>query len=149
MAISGATVEVLNNPEIFGTTNAEGKYEFTVAYAPNSRVRLRATEKNHSDGFAALSIFEPLYDQREKRDFTLQTPDYVVDIDLDRDVKDGKFIVETPQTTYTIPEDALVNTDTSPTNKRKFRAYLYEFTKAMSVTNFLNNDIFSDNYGYA
>jgi hypothetical protein len=148
MTISGATVELLNNPAIFGITNVDGKYEFTIAYAPNSRIRLRATEKSHSDGFAALSIFEAVYDQRETKNFTLQTPDYVVDIDLDKDVKDGKFKVETPQTTYTIPEDALVNTDTTATNKRKFRAYLYEFTKSTNMDNYMYNDTFDPVFGY-
>lgn len=148
MAISGAIVEVLNNPEIFGMTNADGKYEFSLTYPPNSRVRLRATEKSHSDGFAALSIFEPLYDQRETRDFTLQTPNYIIDIDLDTDVKDGKFQIETPQTTYTIPADGLVNMDTTATDKRKFRAYVYEFTKDMNVSNFLDNDTLNESYGY-
>ena len=147
-AISWATIEILNNPIFFGKTDAEGKYEFSIQYAPYSRIRLRAREVSHSDWFEALSIFDPLYDQREKKDFILQTPDSIVDIDLDKDGKDGKFQIQTAQTTYTIPEDALVNTDKTVTSKRKFRAYVYEFTKNMNVTNFLNNDTFNESYGY-
>jgi hypothetical protein len=148
ISISGATVEVLNTGNTTAITDENGKYEFTLSYAPNSRVRLRATEKNHSDAFAALSLFDPLYDQKETRNFTLQTPDYIVDIDLDKDVQDGRFQIETPQTTYTIPEGALVNTDRTPTSKRKFRAYLYEFNKQTNMDNYMYNDTFDPVFGY-
>jgi len=146
--INWARVEVLNNPEIYTLTNNEGKYILAFDYPAYSRIRLRATEKNHSDAFNALSVFEPLYNQVEEKDFTLQKPDYIVDIDLDRDVKNGIFTIETPQTTYTIPEDALVNTDTTQSSKRKFRAYLYEFTKQTNMDNYMYNDTFDAVYGY-
>jgi len=45
MAISGATIQVLNTGNNVGITDENGKYEFQFSYAPNSRIRLRATEK--------------------------------------------------------------------------------------------------------
>lgn len=147
-AISWARVEVLNNPEIYATSNSEWVYTLSFEYPAYSRVRLRATEKSHSDWFNALSIFDPLYNQVETKDFTLQKPDYIVEINLDTDVKNGIFTIETPQTTYTIPEDALVNADTTKSSQRKFRAYLYEFTKQTNMDNYMYNDTFDEVYGY-
>ncbi len=114
LALSGVTVELLNNKSIKTTTDNSGKYVFDIALSDSSRYRLRAWDPTHSDGFVAFSTFASGTTQRVVLDFTIHTPDKVMDVTLSRDAQGGVFQIDTTQTIYTIPVDGLVFADGTP-----------------------------------
>ncbi len=146
--LSGVTVELLNNKDIKTTTDSTGKYTFDIPLADSSRYRLRAWDPTHSDGFAAFSTYASGTTQSVYLDFTIHTPDKIVDISLARDTHDGVFTVTSSQSTYTIPVDGLYTTDGTIFRGDQIRAYLYEFTKHTNMANYMYNDTFDAVYGY-
>lgn len=146
--LPGVTVELLNDKSIKTTTDNSGKYVFDITLSDSSRYRLRAWDPTHSDGFAAFSTFASGTTQRVVLDFTIHTPDKVMDVTLSRDAQGGVFGLDTAQTIYTIPVDGLVFANGTPFTGNQIRGYMYEFTKQTNMANYMYNDTFDAVYGY-
>jgi hypothetical protein len=146
--LSGVIVELLNDKKTNTKTDATGKYTFDISLADSSRYRLRAWDPTHSDGFAAFSTFASGTTQSVTLDFTIHTPDKVMDVTLSRDVRDGMIQLDTAQTIYTIPVDGLVFADGTLFHGDQIRGYMYEFTKETNMANYMYNDTFDAVYGY-
>jgi len=160
-AIAGASVELLSKP---GSTPVEtgvsGEYTLFLASQEMEKLRIHASKRNFSDGYADTIVLEGRSTERFYHidDIQLESPIGIVTIDYDARVvtgigntfnQDGSVTLRTSQSTYTIPSQAIVHKDGTSYRGKRVDIYLYEFTKGESPPNLIALDTFDEVRGYA
>jgi hypothetical protein len=124
------------------------------------KIRIRATKRNFSDGFAEVAILTSAGARKiyAVDDIHLETPITIVTVDYaHRTVTgehnmfnpDGTVTIKTPRSTYQIPPGAIVGKDGVPYSSGPIDVYLYEFDKGRPPGSLMQLDTFDQVIGYA
>ncbi|MDD5770240.1 MAG: carboxypeptidase-like regulatory domain-containing protein [Candidatus Gracilibacteria bacterium] len=146
--VNGAIVFLLNDKSINTKTDINGNYTINFNTYPQERLRIKAYSQELSDGYYVSSIvLDGEYSLNANANFTLQTPQKIIELSPDIDGKEEFYYFSTTQTDYKVPVNSIVYEDGKPYNG-KIKVYLYEFNKLTNMDNYMNNDTFDSVYGY-
>ena len=146
-------ITLLNNDNIFTTSDEKGDYSLDFKYYPFSHLRFKASLKEYSDWFQTVSFnnyYDIDWDKKENLNFVLNKSDYsyVVDINSYKNKvsKNWKeyFRFTTKQSTYLVPIDWLYFKNLDKWDQNTFEVYLYELTKWDNTDNLTNIDTFNE-----
>ena len=157
--VSGASVSIVSKPEVKAVlTNAEGIYTFKTGVKTMEKLRVRAIKRNFSDGFTDAIVLTTGVKALTVGDIMIESPINIVTVDYAKKTvtgagnsiaPDGTLTIKTLQSTYEIPQGAIVSKDGKPYTAGPIEVYLYEFTKGNPPESLMNIDTFDQVLGYA
>lgn len=156
--VAGAFVTAMSKPqEAPVQTDMQGRYTLLLDVSELEKVRIKASKRNYSDGVAHMQIATARRTQYDVEDIIVSSPITIVTLNTEEKTvtgtqnsvaADGTFILTTPQSTYRIPEHAIVRADGS-VYSGIVEVYLYEFTKDTVPESLVAVDTFDQVLGYA
>jgi len=156
--VASARVEIVSRISVLPvTTNAEGVYSVQTPIQSMEKLRIRASKRNFSDGYADAILLSEGTEKLTVEDITLESPINIVTVDFaERTVTgsnntfkaDGTAVIITPRSFYEIPQNTIVGADGKP-YKGPIDVYLYEFTKGNPPESLMQLDTFDAVRGYA
>src|SRR3989344_1915576 len=157
--VSGASVTIVSKPEVRAAlTNADGHYSFKTGVKELEKLRIRAIKRNFSDGFTDLIVLTSGVKAMTVGDITIESPINIVTVDYAKRTvtgagnsfaPEGTLTIKTSQSTYVIPQGAIVGKDGKPYTNGPIEVYLYEFTKGNPPESLMAIDTFDQVLGYA
>lgn len=156
--IQSAEVEVLSKDSATSAlTNQNGTFEIVVSAKEMEKLRIKASKRNFSDGVSSFVVLSGNRKEYTTDSIVLESAIKIITIDNSHKtitgegnyIKNGDtFVVETNQSIYEIPLDALVKEDGS-VYSGEADIYLYEFTNETMPESLAAVDTFDDVVGYA
>ena len=156
--IAGASVSVLGHElEKDVLTNDKGAFSLKLSAKPMEKIRVSAVKRNFSEGVASVIVVGPGKTDYRTGNIILGSPITIVTVDTvkhtvtnpkDEARPDGSFVIHTSNSTYEIPNGAIVKGDGTP-YRGVVDVYLYEFTRDTVPQNLITLDTFDQVMGYA
>lgn len=158
--IEGASVSVLSRPSVKAArSDGKGVFLLETGAKEMEKLRIRAFKRNFSDGYADLVLVQGATARTyDIGDIRIESPVGILTINYAaRTVtgmgntfnSDRSVTLQTSQSTYRIPADAIVHEDGRPYTGNTVDVYLYEFTKGDPPPNLIEVDTFDQVRGYA
>ncbi len=157
LPIAGATVEIVSRAGVQPVlSNKDGIYSIPTGAMQMEKLRVRASKRNYSDGYADAILLATGVKTVSIGDIALESPITIVSIDFDDRTVTGSgnrfteagVVITTSNSIYEIPEGAIVDADGKPYDG-PIDIYLYEFTKGNPPESLMQIDTFDDVMGFA
>ncbi len=139
-------------------TDENGFYSIEFPVRKMEKIRIKAVKRNYSDGIANSVVITSGKKEHVMDDIVLASPLKVVTLNTVSKTVSGSenkydsnkraFIIKTPQSEYTIPDDSIVRYDGS-VYEGAVDVYLYEFSRDTAPESLLAVDTMDQVMGYA
>lgn len=156
--IEGASVSLLGRTlDKEALTDESGTFSIQLSAKPMEKIRVSAVKRNFSEGVASVIVIGPGKTDYRTGNIVLGSPITIVTVNTikhtvtdskDEARLDGSFVLRTSNSTYEIPDGAIVKEDGTP-YRGAVDVYLYEFTRDTVPQNLITLDTFDQVMGYA
>jgi hypothetical protein len=155
--VVGATISVLGVDGITTNTDIKGIYTITAPTFVPGKLRVNALKRNFSDGVVSVNTVSKNKITYEADPIVVASAVSVVTMDIQKGLvsgtrnevlSDGTFVIHTDQSTYEIPNNAIVHKNGS-LYSGKVDVYLYEFSQGNMPDSLMQVDTFDEVRGFA